>query len=70
MEYTLRVAGNDYAIYGLESRKRCWNDMICASTKGMASTEAFVHLLNLKDIHSDAIKVLGRQWFWIRKVWG
>lgn len=53
-------AGNYYVIYGLESRKRCWNDMICASTKGMATTETFVHLLNQKYMHSDAIKMLGR----------
>lgn len=34
--------------------------MICASTKGMATTETFVHLLNQKYMHSDAIKMLGR----------
>lgn len=69
MEYTLRGAGNHYVIYGLESRKRCWNDMICASTKGMATTETFFHLLNQKYmqyIKSDAIKMLERQWFRIR----
>jgi len=48
--YTLKETGNGYVMYGLESRKRCWNDMVDASAEGMVTAETLGGLLNLRDV--------------------
>lgn len=49
--YTLKERLAMAVTYGLESRKRCWNDMTDTSAEDTVTAETMGGLLKLKDVH-------------------